>query len=294
MPAISDLERLTALPLFRGLTTQQVAWLNERLHRKRFDPGSYIVTADQPGEALYIILEGTVKVEFIRANGVQVILGILGPGDTVGEMRLIDGSERSANVVALEAAVLLWMDRVTFRACLEAMPAIAYNLMRILSNRLRRANERIQALATLNIAGRLARQILTFAQEYGQVQPNGDIHIPLRLTQSDMADLIGASRVRVNQAMVRLKKQGYISVDADYHLILHDPEALVRRCGALDWSVSVFPLGAGIATSREATSTPEALLGLADTRLYEAKRRGRNQTVGPLEEVMKPKSRGEK
>jgi CRP/FNR family cyclic AMP-dependent transcriptional regulator len=82
----------------------------------------------------------------------------------------------------------------------------------------------------LDIYGRVARQILAFAERYGQVTDQGDIAIPIRLTQSDVASLVGASRERVNQVIMAYKQHKYISVDQNYHITIHNQEALVQRC----------------------------------------------------------------
>jgi CRP/FNR family cyclic AMP-dependent transcriptional regulator len=110
------------------------------------------------------------------------------------------------------------------------MPVITYELLHVLGDRLRLANEQIQALATLDIYGRVARQILAIAGRYGQVTSDGEIVIPIRLTQSDIASLVGASRERVNQVMVAYKQQNYISIDQNYRITIHDRQALVQRC----------------------------------------------------------------
>jgi len=113
---------------------------------------------------------------------------------------------------------------------MRTMPAIALNLLRILSDRLRLANERIQALCALDVYGRVARQIQSFARQYGQPSADGTVTIPIRLTQSDIASLVGATRERVNQVITSFKQQGYIAVDRTYHITIHNPEALERYC----------------------------------------------------------------
>jgi CRP/FNR family cyclic AMP-dependent transcriptional regulator len=147
-------------------------------------------------------------------------------------MSLLDSSGRPASVVTLEETTSLWLDRATFQGCLETMPVLAFNMMTILSSRLRRANEQIQALSTLNVRGRVARQILVLAQRYGQVDPTGDIHIPIRLTQSDLGSLVGASRERVNGVISDCKRRRELSVDSDHCIVIHDQAALVRTCCA--------------------------------------------------------------
>lgn len=117
-----------------------------------------------------------------------------------------------------------------FTAALKAFPALAMNLVRALSARVRLANEQIQTLATLDVYGRVARQLLAFSEKYGQAADNGAVLIPIRLTQGDIADLVGASRKRVNQVMVAFKGYNYISVDAVGRIIVQDRAALARFC----------------------------------------------------------------
>lgn len=221
---------LAEVPLFCDLSTEQLSKLGTLLHRKSFPAGTEIVTVEQPGELAYIVLSGSVKILIERPDGGDVILAVLGPGEVVGEMSLVDSLGRSATAVTLEYSTLLWMDRAAFWASLREMPTMTYNLVNILSRRLRLANLHAQSLAGLDVHGRVAGQLLAFAREYGKTAPNGDVIIPLRLTQSDLASLVGASRVRVNQALSFYKRRNYLSVSTNYSITLHDPAALARRC----------------------------------------------------------------
>lgn len=230
MSTTLNLKDLSTITLFQDLTAEQLSWLNDHLHRQEFPAGSNIVVADQPGEIVYIIVSGTIKIYVQQMDGTEVILAILGPGDTVGELSLLDSAGRSANVVTMEAATLLWMDRATFWECLRTMPSVTYKLTEILCGRVRLGNEQIKALAGLDIYGRVARQILAIAEQYGQPTPNGDIFIPIRLTQSDLAGLIGASRESVNQAIVTYKQEKYISVDRQFRITIHNIQAIKQRC----------------------------------------------------------------
>ncbi len=230
MPAEITPQMLADIPLFKNLAADQLDWLEQHLHRRVFSAGSSLAMTEQPGEVVFIILEGTIKIYKQNLDGTDVILAILGAGDTVGEMSLVDSVGRSANIVTQEKSTLLWMDKSTFQECLHTMPTITYNLVQILASRLRLANEQIQALATLDVYGRVARQILAFAQQYGQRTPDGDIFIPIRLTQSDIADLVGASRERTNQVMVYYKRHKYLTVDRRYRITILNRDALSARC----------------------------------------------------------------
>jgi len=226
----NDFSELGNVALFRDLTDAQVQELLPSLHRKTFGAGASLMSVEQAGEVVYFILSGTVKVFAEYENGSEVILTILGPNEVVGEMSALDQPTRSASVVTLESTKVLWMDRVTFHRSLLTMPRLAYNLACVLSGRLRMADDQIRSLARLEVENRIARQLMSFAHRYGQQQPNGDTHIPIRLTQSDIASLIGASREHVNKVIVSYKERGYLSVDRSYHITIHNPQALAKRC----------------------------------------------------------------
>lgn len=235
MQPAQDANSLDSFPLLEGLTATQLAEIGRHMRRQNFTAGSNIMTEGQPGEVVYFIVKGTVKISVSHPDGSDVILALLGPGATVGEMSLVESAgsintERSATVLALENVSLLWMDRMTFQSYLQTMPELTLNLARTLARRLRLANAQIQSLATEDVFGRVARQIVALADAYGRPDENKDIRLPLRLTQSDLGNLVGASRVRVNQVLVHFKQRGYVSVDSNFHITVHDMPALIQRC----------------------------------------------------------------
>jgi CRP/FNR family cyclic AMP-dependent transcriptional regulator len=218
---------LSYIQLFEGMTPSQLDWVAQHAHRRNFEAGRNVMTIEQPGEAVYIILHGTVKIH-IEQGERDVILAILGAGDMLGEMSLIDSVGRSASAVTLENTLMLWMDKTTFTYMLDNFPPVARNLVKILSARVRLSDQLIQALATLDVNGRVARQLLAFAEKYGR-EKDGVTQIRIALTQGDIADLVGASRKRVNQAMVLFKEQGLID-DEEGRIAIIDGEGLARYC----------------------------------------------------------------
>jgi CRP/FNR family transcriptional regulator, cyclic AMP receptor protein len=219
---------LSDIALFTGLTPTQLDWVAQRSHRRVFEAGRNVMTIEQPGEAVYIILHGTVKIH-VEQSERDVILSFLGTGDLLGEMSLIDSVGRSASAVTLENSLLLWMDKGTFHYILDNFIPVARNLVKILSARVRLSDQMIQALATLDVNGRVARQLLAFAEKYGH-EKDGATQIRIALTQSDIADLVGASRKRVNQAMVLFKEQGMIDTDTEGRISIKDKLGLAEYC----------------------------------------------------------------
>lgn len=228
MSPATDPDTLARVPLFEGLPRTELSRLAEHLHQRSFPAGASVLIAEQPGEAVYVILSGSVKVHALRPDGTEVVLAVLGGGEVLGEMSVADSLGRSASVVTLEETSLLWIDRRTFRASVASSPALARNLSEILSKRVRLANARLISLASLDVPGRVASQLLSLAREYGQETPEGT-RIPMRLTQADIAALVGASRVSVNQALGQFRKRGAISIARDGRVSVHDEEALARR-----------------------------------------------------------------
>jgi len=219
---------LSYIQLFKGMTPTQLDWVAQHAHRRNFEPGRNVMTVDQPGEVVYIILHGTVKIH-IEQGERDVILAILGAGDMLGEMSLIDSVGRSASAVTLENTLMLWMDKNTFNYMLDNFPPVARNLVKIMSARVRLSDQMIQALATLDVNGRVARQLLAFAEKYGS-EKGGVTQISIALTQGDIADLVGASRKRVNQAMVLFKERGFIDTDADGRIAIMNRAGLAQYC----------------------------------------------------------------
>lgn len=224
--------KLAQCALFHGLTEADWQPVRSHLNGKVFPANAMLMTADQSGEAVYFIISGTVKVHVEQAGGSDVIISILGPGECFGEMSALDRQTRSASVTTLEESELLWLDRETFRKFLMMTPMLGHNLSCLLSARLRQANEQIQSLATADIECRVARQLIGFADKYGQPENGGGIAIPVRLTQSDLANLIGATRESVNKIIVSYKERGLVSASRDHHWIIHNRQFLANRCGA--------------------------------------------------------------
>ena len=222
MAGVPDAKDLGKLELFRGLSASELTAVNNLLGRTKFPAGAMILTADQPGEIAYIVVDGTLKVSTIQSNGRELTLALLGPGEIVGELALTDRAARSADVTALEPAVLVWLDRGTFERLRRDIPGITENLLRLLARRLRLANAQLQAMATLDVHGRVARQLLALADVLGEEVGDGGVRIPLRITQSDLAALVGATRVRVNEVLVGFTRRHHIAVDRQHRITIRD------------------------------------------------------------------------
>jgi CRP-like cAMP-binding protein len=224
---------LETIPLFHGLSPTEQHQLHELLGVRTVPAGTDILRAEDPGDVAYIVLDGTVKVQLDRPDGTAVILAILRAGEVVGELSLIDQLGRAASVLSMEPTRLAWLTYTDFWSCPRSMPVMAYNLAGILSRRLRRSNAHVAALATLDIAGRLADQLLALGEAYGEATPDGGCRIPFRLPQGDLAALVGGSRVRVNQILVGWKQNQFLTVDRQHVITLRKRDALAELAAGL-------------------------------------------------------------
>lgn len=198
---------LATVQLFRTLAPAEVATFATMAREKAYPKGSVILFEDDPGDSLFVVRHGRVKVVLVAEDGREVILGILGVGEHFGELALIDDQPRSAHVVAMEDSTLLVLRREDFRRRVEQSPQVAWALLIELSRRLRRADEKIGSLVLLDVPGRIARVILDAAEESG-----GD-EIPRPLTHQTIAHVIGASRETVSRAMRDFVEAGWITTE---------------------------------------------------------------------------------
>ena len=198
---------LATVPLFSGLDRAELQRFAD-MTRERFYPrGSVILFENDPGDSLFVVRQGRVKVVLIGEDGREVILGVLGVSEHFGELSLIDDRPRSAHVIAMDDSHLLVLRREDFRKRVESSPAVAWSLLTELSRRLRRADEKIGGLVLLDVPGRIARLLLDFANETG-----GD-SIEKALTHQTIAQMIGASRETVSRSMKDFQDAGWITVE---------------------------------------------------------------------------------
>jgi CRP-like cAMP-binding protein len=189
---------------------------------KSYPKGSVILFEDDPGDSLFVVRDGRVKVVLIGEDGREVILGVLGVGEYFGELSLIDDRPRSAHVIAMEDSNLLVLRREDFRKRVESSPSVAWSLLTELSRRLRRADDKIGGLVLLDVPGRIARLLLDLAEE------SGTNAIEKTLTHQTIAQMIGASRETVSRAMKDFQDAGWITVERR-RIAIADRAALEQR-----------------------------------------------------------------
>lgn len=231
MPAIADPTALRRVALFRGLSLPQLAVLNGLMRRHALPAGARVLMTDQLADTAYVVQSGLVKVVVEQADGAELILAILGPGDVIGALTIGECPDAAHSIVPLDDTSLFWIDRHAFERCLQTMPELSANLSGVLARRVRLANDRIEAMAGMDVRTRIVRHLLLLGREYGELPEGsapGCVRIPLRLTQGDLARLVGASRVRVNHALSELRRRQALESHEDHCLWIRDLAVLEK------------------------------------------------------------------
>ena len=209
-PAIGERTMaLKAVPFFTQLNDRELDVVRAVAAEKSYPKNAVVLTEGEMGDSLYMIQSGKVKVFIGDEDGREIILKILGPGDFFGEMSMIDKQARSASVNTSEASTFLVLTHAAFEKCVEQSPRIANMVMRILAQRVREADRKIGTLALMDVYGRVASTLLELS-----VYTNGKLMVAEKLSQQDLANMVGASREMVNRILKDLSDRGFISIES--------------------------------------------------------------------------------
>jgi CRP/FNR family cyclic AMP-dependent transcriptional regulator len=211
---------LRKVSIFTNLPDKDVDTLSHAVVEKSFDKDALIVGAEDAGDSLFVIASGRVKVVLYGESGREVILSVLKEGDFFGEMSLLDGQPRSANVRAIDVTRALVLAREPFHQVLRSGPHVAIPILAEMSRRLRRADESIGNLALLDVYGRVARFLLDMAKS-GGIPHEGGVEIRERPTQQHIAAMVGTSRETVSRALNEFQRRGLIEMDGKNILLKH-------------------------------------------------------------------------
>ncbi|MGD0123404.1 MAG: Crp/Fnr family transcriptional regulator [Candidatus Limnocylindrales bacterium] len=212
-------EALGRCRLFAGMGPDALRAMARTLRARRFRRGEVLFHEGDPGDALFVVASGAVKVVVPSEEGEEAILATLRRGDFLGELALLDGAPRSASAVALEATEVLALPRDQFLALVATEPAIRDALMASLAGELRRLTTHVAELHFLDLTGRLAARLARLAEEHGDRLPDGTIRLDAPLTQSDLAAMIGATRQSVNKLLGEFEADGLLKMERDVILV---------------------------------------------------------------------------
>lgn len=224
MPTLAGRIMLQRSPLFRGLPPAALPRIVELAVQRSFRSSEVVFSQGDPGNALYAVVTGRIRISAGAADGREIFLNLMEPGDTFGEIALLDGGARTASATAVAPSELVAILREHFLALLEREPRVALELLRLCGERLRWTSGLLEDAALLDAPARLAKRLLILGQLHGQ--PSGK-DVTLRISQEDLATFLGISRQVVNQQLQAWKSRGW--VDLGRGIITVRDEAALRN-----------------------------------------------------------------
>ena len=220
---------LAQTALFGQLDGVTLARLAEESTIRSYRKGQCVFQQGDPGDCLFVVASGLLKVFTISEQGDDMVLATIRPPDTFGELAIIDGGPRSASVEALDPVILLGVSHSAFTRLTRQYPSLLEAVLRSVAGLLRDVLERASDLVFLDLPGRVAKKILDLGGERGEASPEG-IRVDVELTQGDLAASVGGSRSTVNQILHEFEQRGYVELRGRT-LLLKRPELLRRRAG---------------------------------------------------------------
>lgn len=220
---------LSRAPMFSALDDEAATALRTSMTPVTVHKGQQLFHEGDPGERMFIITEGKIKLGNTAPDGREGLLAILGPSELLGELSLFDPGPRTATATALTDSTLLALHHSALRPWLAGRPEVAEALLRALAQRLRRTNDQMADLVFSDVPGRVAKTLIELGDKFGQEFPDG-IHVTHDMTQEELAQLVGASRETVNKALAEFASRGWVRLESRSVVII-EPDKLQRRSG---------------------------------------------------------------
>jgi len=207
---MDKLSLLQSVPIFSDLSPSDLNKIAERMVLRAFTKGQMILLEDDLGQTFFVIAGGSVKITRLSDDGREVILAMLGESDFFGEMSLLDGAGRSANVVALEPSEVLTLARNDFLEILQDYPKISISLLEELTQRIRKSDQQIESLSLSDVEQRIGITLIRLAEELGTIK-RGSVKIKDLPYQQDIANMAGTSRETVSRTFKLLEEKGLVT-----------------------------------------------------------------------------------
>ena len=224
---MNKIELLQSVSLFWDITEKELGYISEKMVPRNYGIGQLILLEEAEGEQCFFVIKGSVKITRLSKEGREVILAMLNEGDFFGEMSLLDGESRSANVIALEDTEVLTLKRKDFLLVLSDYPQIAIQLLKEMALRLRKSDRQIASLSLSDAEKRIALCILRIADEQGVIK-QGHVSIEKAPIQQDIANMSGTSRETVSRALKLLEQEEFIKRQGR-ELIIHDYNRFIEE-----------------------------------------------------------------
>ena len=224
-PPISEVQVIKTIPLFQGLTEQELEQVEKASRRQSLETGRYLYYEADPAESVYALLKGKIKLSQVTPEGQQVILHYVSPGEAFGVISVLSEASFPVSAQTVEDSLILGWDRETMNRLMEGMPRIAINAVRILAGRVREFQDRIRELSTERVERRIARALLRLARQIG-VKVQEGVLIDLPLSRQDLAEMTGTTLFTVSRTLSQWESRGIIQSGRE-RVIIRFPHGLV-------------------------------------------------------------------
>ncbi|MBD0293384.1 MAG: Crp/Fnr family transcriptional regulator [Jiangellaceae bacterium] len=218
---------LRRAPLFRELDDEAAAALRASMTEVHLARGEVLFREGDPGDRVYVVMSGKVKLGRSAPDGRENLLALLGPGQMFGELSLFDPGPRAATATAVIETTLLCLGHDDLLPWLTGRPEVARGLLLQFAQRLRRSNDTVADLVFSDVPGRVAKQLLDLSTRFGVASAEG-VRVVHDLTQEELAQLVGASRETVNKALADFAGRGWLRLEPR-SVVLLDLDRLRRR-----------------------------------------------------------------
>ena len=227
---MNKVELLKNVSIFNGLSGDELGYISKKMVPKTYDVGQVIILEESEGDDCFFVTEGSVKITQLSKDGREVILAILNEGEVFGEMALLDGDLRSANVIALEKTDALTLKRKDFIDSLKKYPQIAIQLLKEMAHRLRESDRQITSLSLSDAEKRIALSLLRISDEQGVIK-KGKVIISKPPIQQDIANMAGTSRETVSRTLKILEDERFIDRNG-HELVIIDYKRFKEEFGS--------------------------------------------------------------
>lgn len=194
-------DALLSSAFFRAMKPAEIDEILGFATERRFPRGTTIMSKGEPGTSMMAVLAGRIRIGNVSHDGKEVTLNVIGPGEIVGEIALLDGKPRSADAVATEDTTVMVVERRDFLPFMVRHETLVERVLTVLCDRLRRTSMALEEIALFEVPARLARLLVKLAGEYGRPEPGGGVRIGLKLSQRDLSNLVASSRESVNKQL---------------------------------------------------------------------------------------------
>ncbi len=218
------MQEVRKVTIFSTLSEDDIKDLKDYFTKEEYKKKDPIFSEGDPSDWLYAVLDGKVKITKLSAEGKEIIIEVISPGDIFGAIAVMRGFPYPANAVAMEETLLLKISRNNFLKILDGYPSVMYCIMQNIGDRMKGSHESLKNIALEKVSSRIASLLLKLAEKSGKETPEGTV-IDFRLTKQDIADMVGTTVETSIRTMSQFKKDGIVA-EEEGQIVIKDLEKL--------------------------------------------------------------------